>query len=177
MKKTRIYKKALGIRVGDIVTTSYNTGPYEVWSIWGPKCWHKGGLDYTIWPWPVISLLCVYAQGHYFFGRHGFSHLNEIHQEGDRWLGPHGSEIFVAPPSDGYPNLPIDMFLSYPPAPEPYLFQDGVDYTEWAWHCRGCGLDFNEIRDSYSPPLCPVCQYIASTRVGMVGAKVSRRGK
>ena len=166
--KTRVYKEALGIQVGDIITTSYDTGPYEVWHIWGPKYWHKG-LDWIIWPWPVISLLCVYAPGHHFFGRRGFSYLNEIHQENDRWFMPYG-EIFIASPVGGYPDLPMDMFLNYAPSAEPYPFQDGVDYIAWAWHCRGCGLDFNEVRDDHSPPLCPNCQYIASTRLIMVEA-------
>ena len=36
------YKEALGIATGDIVTTSYNSGPYRVESIWGPKPYQLG---------------------------------------------------------------------------------------------------------------------------------------
>lgn len=173
--KPRIYKEALGIRVGDIVTTSYGTGPYVVWSIWGPKLWHAGHPAWTIWPWPVISLMCVYAEGHHSFGRLGFSYLNEIHQEADRWITAGGNEVFVAPPVGGYPDLPTDMFLSFPPAPEPYPFQDRVDYAAWAWHCR-CGLDFNEVRDGHSPPLCPDCQCVP-TRIVMAAAEKDIPGR
>jgi len=32
-QRRRIYQTALGIQTGDIVSTSYGTGPYEVWHI------------------------------------------------------------------------------------------------------------------------------------------------
>jgi len=165
----RIYKKVLGIRVGDIVTTSYNTGPYEVWSIHGPHLWEKHSY-YIIYPWPVISLALAYTESHHLFGKKGFSYINDIHREGDcRWLTTTGDEVIVTPPPNGYPDLPVDMFRSFPPPAEPYPFQDGVDYSAGhrrVWHCHRCGLDFNwQPTSRHGPPNCPRCNRIAYTRV------------
>jgi hypothetical protein len=78
------FKTALGISTGDIVSTSYNTGPYEVWDIYS--------LDRGL-----ISLELI-APGAPRPGRRE-SHfwLNNIRREGDRWFNPRGDEIFVEP--------------------------------------------------------------------------------
>lgn len=170
MSKTprRTYQTALGIQTGDIVTTSYNTGPYEVWSIHGPHLWEKHS-HYIIYPWPIVHLTLVYAKGYHLFGKPGLSYVNEIHQEGNRWLTTVGDEVIVTPPPNGYPNLQIDMLRSYPPPPKPYPFQDGVDYEAGhrrVWHCHRCGLDFNwQPTSRHGPPNCPQCNRVAYTRV------------
>jgi hypothetical protein len=78
------FKTALGISTGDIVSTSYNTGPYEVWDIYP--------LDRGL-----ISLELI-APGAPRPGRRE-SHfwLNNIRREGDRWFNAHDDEIFVTP--------------------------------------------------------------------------------
>ena len=172
----RVHKEALGIRVGDVITTSYGTGPFEVWSIYGPRCWDEG-LNWIIWTWPVISLKLITTEGNPRHGKctvnseHYFSYINELRRENSRWFNTMGDEIFARPPRSGYPNLPVDIFLSYPPASAPYLFQDGVDYHAGyrrVWRCCRCGLDFNwEPTSRNGPPHCPRCNYIASTRLVM----------
>lgn len=168
----QIYQQALGIRTGDIITTSYGSGPYQVWSIHGPHLWDKG-IHWIIYPWPVISLKLIFTKDHHLFGKcigeGKFSYINEIHRQEDRWFTTIGDEIFVKPPRLGYPDLPVDMFRSYPPDPEPYPFQDGVDYRAGhrrVWHCCHCGLDFNWQPDGgYGLPRCPQCNHIVTTRI------------
>lgn len=173
-RNQRVYKEALGIKVGDIVTTSYRTGPYEVWSIFGPRFYDRQ-LNIIIYPWPVISLCLVATAEHHLFvkkphlDRHFFG-VNEIHLEGDRYLTTMGDEIFVRPPRLGYPDLPIDMFKSHAAVPEPYPFREGVDYhagTRQTWHCVYCGLDFNTKERIRGAPFCVGCGKIASTRIVM----------
>ena len=166
MKTARIFQEALGICTGDVVTTSYGTGPYEVWSISGPRLWREG-LWRTIYPAPVISLALL-STGHTGSVRSSQVYgINDVLQEGDRWLTLSGDEVFVRPPARR-PLLQVDMFRSYPADPVPYPFQAGVDYTleERVWHCPTCGRDCNaDPPGPFAPPPCPYCGMPASTRV------------
>lgn len=183
MNNQRIFQEALGICTGDIVTTSYGTGPYEVWGISGPWLW-KDGLYRTIYPQPVISLILL-ATGHTgpVRSRH-FCFINDVLREGDRWFTLVGEEVFVRAPSQR-PALQVDMFRSYPADPPPYPFQEGVDYTLQGrvWHCPHCGRDCNaDPPGLLSPPRCPHCGREASTRIIVVRpgmsafAQAMRRG-
>lgn len=155
-RRQRIYQEALGIHTGDTVRTSYGSGPYEVWSIWGPRYVFDGGLDVIIHLWPVISLTCIRSGdekprfdatgSHFYF-------LNEIRQVvmpdgSSRWFSDQNEEVFVEP-SRRPVALPVDMFASYPPIPEPPVWQVGVDYSPREdgnlrlWRCTRCGTDFN----------------------------------
>lgn len=164
---SRIYQEAFGICTGDIVTTSYGTGPYEVWSIFGPRLW-QGGLWRAIYPAPVISLgLLSMAHTGAVRSCHMYG-INDVLREGDRWFTLAGDEVFVRAPAKRPPSQ-VDMFKSYPPDPKPYPFQEGVDYTAGqrrVWHCPHCGRDCNaEPPGPYAPPPCPHCGWPASTRV------------
>jgi hypothetical protein len=181
MVEKRIYKEALGIRVGDVITKErHGTGPYYVWAIKGPVRFSRA-LDVIIYPWPIVSLVLVFTEDHHLY-REGlrsdyrFSYINEVYREGDRWFTVMGDEVFVKPPRMGYPDLPVDMFKSCPPDPEPYPFQEGVDYDKGhrqVWHCEKCRTDFNT-DDPVRPGLdCPACGRWTSTKIIMAKAGVS----
>lgn len=78
------FMTALGISTGDIVSTSYGTGPYEVWDIYRLQ----GGL---------ISLELIEPGCRAPGRRESHFWLNNIRRDGDRWFNPHGDEIFVTP--------------------------------------------------------------------------------
>lgn len=153
----RIYKTALGIQTGDIVRTSYKTGPYEVWWITDP---YFSGVEAVgtiiIRTWPVISLTLVEHGKGPGPGGSGYSWINDIRQEGDRWFTDSNDEIFVEKRSV---SLPVDMFRSYPQIPDPYTFNPDVDYqlAGEIFNCEQCG-DFNAKRYGLSHhAYCPKC--------------------
>jgi hypothetical protein len=154
-KKTfPVYKEALGIAVGDIVHTSYNTGPYTVLSIWGPHQYRENWQQVTIWPWPVISLALADADG-----RTGY-YINEIHLDGDRWFSGR-DEIFVTKP-ETRPPAQLSLFPDPSPTASPYPFQDGVDYEAGdgrLWRCEECGGDYDtdQPHQLSRRPECPYC--------------------
>jgi hypothetical protein len=78
------FKTALGISTGDIVSTSYRTGPYEVWDI------HP--LDRGL-----ISLELIAPGAPRPHRRESHVWLNTIRRDGDRWFNQHDDEIFVTP--------------------------------------------------------------------------------
>lgn len=141
----RVYKEALGIRVGDIVTTSYDTGPYEVWYIFGPSYVSKGVGDIVVRLWPVMSLTLVEpGEQPRWLSCSPFSYINEVRQEDGHWF-TRSDEVFMQRP-ERYPDLPVDMFRSHPAPPQPYQFQSDVDYyagDRRVWQCRKCEADFN----------------------------------
>lgn len=144
------YKEALGIATGDIVSTSCGAGPYEVWSIWGPRYWIKNISSVVIWPWPIISLALFWVGYPPTRKGHHFSYLNNIHREGDCWFDDMGKEIFVGKPDK--PNYIQAGLFVVQCLPEPYQFQPEVDYfagDHYIFHCPGCGKDFNGIKDGY----------------------------
>ena len=146
-----VYKEALGIAVGDIITTSYGSGPYRVTHIWGPKTWYAIYNEMTIWPYPIISLIL----SHVDFNQRTTAYINNVHREGDRWftdcvsyLGER-SEVFVQKPDTPTPPMQISLFTQV--EPPPYQLQPDVDYNAGdghVWHCNQCGTDFNADRPS-----------------------------
>lgn len=149
------YKQALGIATGDIVTTSYDTGPYEVWGIHGPITWVQTLTSLVIWPWPVISLTLFEPNYPPTRKDHRFSYINNIHREDHQWFNDMGNEIFVEKPPR---PKPIQMGLFDQPeqaAPLPYTYQPGIDYYTgdgFVFHCPKCGADFNDTKTGYTPP-------------------------
>jgi len=148
-----IFKTALGITVGDQVSTEYDSGPYRVRFINGPVYWQEIN-DIIIRTWPVVHLACCSLES-----VEVCAYLGAIRQaENGHWYADGGDEIFVTPDPDHHPQL-VDMFDSYPVA-EPYQFKDGVDYTRvrGCWHCRRCG-DFNapEQHPRCNVVSCPTC--------------------
>ena len=169
-ERRRIYQTALGIQTGDIVSTSYGTGPYEVWSIRGPQYVERRGVGvWIIRTWPVVSLgLVKPGEQPAWHTSCPFFIINTVRQEGDRWFTDAGDEVFVTPSRVRFP-LPVDMFRSFPPLPEPYLFQPGVDYQAGdglVWRCERCGTDFNAPGESkWGPAWCPRCNRPAGTQL------------
>lgn len=185
----RAWQSALGITVGDLVRTSYHTGPYEVWRIWGPLWWetnYSGKLLY-LWQSPVISLTCV-RPGSTPGSREDFSYLNTIYRIGDRWLTAGCDEIIVQPC-----GLPGQATLAAPPWPTswetPYRREAGVDYADrdrvfTCWTGEGPGqpgsvrcCDFNGDREVthrsmgrvYGAARCPRCGGLVTREVWMMG--------
>lgn len=163
MSEELVYREALGVETGDIVTTSYGTGPYEVREIIGPHYWYCDWNSLVVREYPVISLVLV-RQGHE--GPVLFYHMywiNDVRREGERYFDDQGDEVFVEKPQ-ARPAMSMPDLLSAAeddPRTRPYRFQAGVDYDAGdgrVWHCPACGLDFN----GSSPfrcgvPACPRC--------------------
>lgn len=172
-------KEALGIKVGDIVSTSYGTGPYRVISIHGPVWWEDNIFYLVVWPYPVISLVVVGPDESEKANHHCF--LNEIHQEGERWFNDSGDEIFLLE-KDKFPKAPepkpeqMDMFSLLKPAVEnapkamplnePYKFQEGVDYSDpkHVFHCPICRVDYNGDywNNGHTCPRCPSGKHLGT---------------
>ncbi len=171
----RVYSSELGIETGDLVRTSYGTGPYEVVQVSKPTFTMKMVGDLVVFPWPVISLVCI-MPGVPPRGDNGHYWLNEIHREGARYVSGgsywnHPDEIFVEKKCSTY--VAMDLFSSIEEGPIPYPFQSGVDYTVLdgeLWKCPRCNLDYNGLTVPTVPdmipgdprgrrPLCPRCDH------------------
>jgi len=157
MKKTAhaIYREALGITTGDVITTSYKSGPYVVKQITGPYQSQETFAYLTIWPYPVISLTLSYADP----SLTSTAYINHVHREPDgRYLTDTHDEIFVHKPAQ---PLPAQLPLLTPAILPEYPFQSGVDYRAGdsrVWHCQDCDRDFNaEKQDRHCGPPCPYC--------------------
>lgn len=148
-------KCGLGIATGDVVTTSYGTGPYEVWDVHGPYLWTEGVGDLVIYRYPIISLTLIKPgeqrpghQDHHFY-------INYIARVGHRWLSGR-DEIFV---EKRQVSGQMDLFGPTEKVPEPYPFQEGVDYSGplgTTRHCWMCKRDFNAVRtEPWCGPACP----------------------
>jgi hypothetical protein len=138
------YRRGLGICTGDIVRTSYGTGPYEVWDVHGPHQFVHGPSEICIWPYPVVSLslLPVQRYPNERITVANMAGINEIRREGDRWF-TRNSEVLVTP---GTGLFQPSLFGTGDEAEaEPYRFQEGVNYREGrVWHCERCGRDFDD---------------------------------
>ncbi len=156
--RERVFRSALGLSVGDIVKVlqtpwSSESRPYEIWDIRGPYYIENGCLELTIRTWPVISMRCVRPGNQSpreVFGDDGFSYLNHIRREGDRWFSDQNCEIVVL---ERRPVVQMNLFDDV--APEPYQFQLGVDYAAGVgrvWKCQRCGLDFNAVPEERHGP-------------------------
>jgi len=153
-KQPPIYEEILGIATGDIVTTSYGTGPYIVKRISGPSYIHQDISALVIWPYPVISLVLAYTDPTHTSS----AYINNIHREPDgRYLTDGGHEITVQRPiSATSGQMSLFAVRSIPQ----YQFQPGVDYhagDSRVWHCPYCGHDFNAEKQGICGPACPHC--------------------
>jgi hypothetical protein len=147
------YKKALGIAPGDIITTSYGTGPYEVWDISSPRYWHKHIGALVIWPWPVISLILFHADNPPETRSYHFAYINDIHCDNGRWFTDNGDEIFVEKPQQPR-AIQMSLPLTSQNTAVPYDFQPGVDYRAGdgrVFHCPQCSCDFNAVKTGHQP--------------------------
>ena len=151
-----IYKQALGITTGDVVTTSYDTGPYIVRQITGPYTFQITFSYLAICPYPTIALVLAYADQF----NTAAAYINNVHQEPNgQYLTDAGDEIIVEHPPSA-PPAQMPLLASHDATPE-YVLQEGVDYNagdSHVWHCSDCGLDFNaEKQTRHCGPACPRC--------------------
>ena len=130
------YQTALGISTGDQIRTSCGTGGI-VTGITNPHYVDDEFSRKIISTWPVINV--TYD---------GVNPINNIRQDGDRWFTDDNDEIHVAHGTNETQQQ-MDMFSSVLEAPEPYRFQEGVDYSHNAWSCDQCG-DFNAEPENYN---------------------------
>ncbi|HUV95790.1 MAG TPA: hypothetical protein VMX14_13325 [Anaerolineae bacterium] len=157
MKQTAraIYRETLGITTGDVITTSYKSGPYSVKQITGPYTFHATFSDLTIWPYPVIPLALSYVDP----SLTSTAYIHNIHREPDgRYLTDTHDEIFVHKTTQ---PLAAQLPLLTPATQPEYPYQPGVNYAagdSHVWHCRDCGKDFNaEKQNRHCGPPCPYC--------------------
>lgn len=159
--RSRYHREALGLKVGYIVTTSYGTGPYEVWAITAPRLVTSYPNALIVRAWPVVDLALIVPQEAARHSERRFYGINSVRQQEGRWLTDQLDEVLVQPSREPL-LLPIHPTYSYPPLPEPYPFQRGVDYRaghRQVWHCARCGLDWNEARrPRWEAASCPACQ-------------------
>ncbi len=157
----RYYREAFGIKVGDIVTTSYGTGPYEVWEISTPRQITSYPHALVIRAWPVVDLALIVSERAARHAERRFCGINDVRREKDCWLTDQLDEVLVQP-NERTLILPIHPIYSYPPLPEPYGFQQGVDYLaghRQVWHCARCGRDWNEVKLlRWEGVWCQACQ-------------------
>lgn len=150
------FQSALGISSGDIVRTSYGTGPYEVWSIWGPRMFVNSATHIVIWDVPVISLTLTHVHGGVPRDNSDFFYLNEISRHGNRWLMANCDELFVE--SAGTRVIQSSLFGSSEDEPVQWPFHSGVDYSSKnLFHCETCGIDFNKVPEWQYDHRCLTC--------------------
>ena len=161
-----MFTEYLGIKTGDIIRTSYHTGPYEVVAVTPPKVVELFISDLFIFPWPVVSLTLRDAKNASDRGNYGIS---DIHREGDRYFSG-GDEIFVEDPHNGGFHQ-IGLFGVEETSYATYAYQEGVNYEALdgeLWKCGQCGKDYNGLFVPTVPdmvpgdprgrrPTCPVC--------------------
>lgn len=155
MKTLPAYKEVFDIATGDIVTTSYKSGPYYIKNISGPYTWCENWHCLTIWPWPTVSLKLTYTDP----SKTTSAYINDIHREKDRWFSTNRDEIFIRKPRVASARqITMD---SYPPTPDPYPFQANINYyagDRKIWHCPACKTDFNtQLHHKTNRPNCPHC--------------------
>lgn len=170
--RRQVYRFVLGIETGDMVRTSYGSGPYEVWAILGPAYWELDYAALCVRDHPVMSLILVHP-GIVPEWEHELFYINELACENGRYSSGSG-EVFVEKPDHRppmeLPGLTADEDYE---VTGPYQFQEGVDYRagnilagdERVWHCKRCGTDFNaesQTADSAAPPICPRCGWPAA---------------
>jgi hypothetical protein len=143
-------QSALGLQTADIITTSYNTGPYIIHHLHGPFTFFTGVGYLVILDHPEISLTLSTPNAK----RKGTGgYINNIRQVNDRWYTAQNNEIFLTRPSNA-PRAPTTLFdLMEPPhqvdiLPTPPLYQltPSVDYEAGprrTWRCDDCNVDFN----------------------------------
>jgi len=180
IKVTRVLKKdgarellqlipppMIDLHVGDIVFTSYKTGPYEIMHVSRPSYFYQLNI-LLIRTYPVVSLTVRELKA-----SSGKGWLNNIRQMEGRFLTDGDDEIFIQrrsaqPREQG-------MLFDDVDSGQPYRFQPGVDYStayharcaapelhisfsDWqVFHCRLCQRDFNGHRTAHVAR-CPDCQ-------------------
>lgn len=82
---TRPNQTALGITTGDIVRTSYRTGPYEVNAIVGPELSAEGI--------PLIHLILTVPDS----SDRGRYYINDVRRSGDGWQCGRADELYLTP--------------------------------------------------------------------------------
>lgn len=174
--------EALGIAIGDLLTTSYGrSSPYRVESIWGPHWWwtnFEASWDHvTIWPYPVISITGTLLSD----PRNGVGYFNFIHQNGARWFNDQGDEIIIEKVAATKVYRQANLFLvDDDPRRRPYPFDPSVDYSDQnrVFQCWQCRRDFNgqKWNGGHANPHCPYCQaWVAKTVIVMERVIPGRR--
>lgn len=154
---TKITIEALGISLGDILTTSYKTGPFEVTAISAPHKFIITSFYIIIRDHQVTSFTLREADKKCLTN----SYINNVRRTGDRWATDQNDEIFVE--KKYRQNIVQIGLFDEPEHPlvKDYPFQPGCDYRAGAgkvWHCPKCRKDFNSPVKKKLPYWCPACR-------------------
>lgn len=131
-------QSALGIQTNDILTPSYNSGPYIVYQIHGPFTHFECTNSIVILDHPEISLTLL-SRG--TSKKRASGYINNIRQVGDCWLTAQNDELFItrAEPAYGEPVTLFDIFdppnkVEILPIQSPYQLEPLVDYESGPRH-------------------------------------------
>lgn len=152
----------LGISIGDIVTTSYHTGPYVVHGVYGPFYTERGFYGLVVRTWPVYDL-----------GLDGGG-INSVRREGERWFTDSNDEIFV---QFVEPEGQLSLFEVCEQPVASYPLEPGVDYRQFGrvWKCGRCEVDFNAAppQPYWRGAACPRCGLGSYTQVYLMPPRVA----
>ena len=143
----------MGLSVGDLIVCqdkkkNYSVTPSRIARIRDPVRWVNTRLmGIVIWPYPVFSLTVGPEEWqidqHLHESQMGY--INNIRRTDDgKYLDSCHWELTVLETNTS-PSVQANLFAQpVNEDPEPYPFQDGVEYIRWqVWHCPECGKDFN----------------------------------
>lgn len=145
-------QSALGIQTGDMLNTSYNSGPYLVHSIHGPFTYFENSGSLVIIDHAEISLSLTIPGA---IRKGPSDYINNIRQVDHRWFTAQNAEIFITrheKPATQAASL-FDIFdppgtVEVLPIPPLYQLNPKVNYKAGprrAWHCESCHADFNAV--------------------------------
>lgn len=165
---TKTFTSHLGIATDDVITTSWNTGPYTVWHVSDPTFVVNPAGCIVVLPYPVVYLTLI-LPGRLPVNGNGFYYINDVYHIDGNQYGSGGGTVTVERAQGSF--VQMDMFSA--PAPlQTCVFTPGVDYTVMdgeLWHCRYCQKDYNGLTVPTVPtmvpgdprgrrPLCPHCE-------------------
>lgn len=154
---SEIIIEALGISLGDVLITSYGSGPFEVKSIRQPRRFEITSSHIIIRDHEVTSFVLRDLDGKSTTD----SYINNVRRTGERWATDQNDEIFVEK-KHRRNIVQLGLFDERRrPAAEEYEFQPGCDYRAGAgrvWHCPRCRKDFDTAEKHKLPYWCPACK-------------------
>jgi hypothetical protein len=141
-----------GIKAGDLVRTSYDTGG-TIFGLTLPRYTERWVGVLIVKTWPTISILYTSSRN-----ASGQCNINDVRREGERFLTDGNDEVFV---DHVQSRSPLQLaLLDDEHGEDPYPFRPDVNYgiRRGVFQCRLHG-DFNAtpVNDVAEVALCPVC--------------------
>lgn len=161
MKRSAVFASVFGLTVGDVVRTSYGSGPYTITELTRPAyTWFTYG-GFVVRTWPVFSLFVSRTptdQGYI---------INDIRRLDDgRYFTDSNDEVTVIEQAGGRTLAQMSLFAADDqirrPWPDDFMI-DGVVFP-WAWACLDHHEYLGPILDPKKPAICPECRRPASSQ-------------